>query len=591
MMQFFNRTRLSHSSSITWFALLLLMLCTKVLWGHWTRDLTIGDTAYYFDMAMAWAHSHEVDIVWSPLYTAYYGSWWSLLEDAVSATFAHRLMLILVSTALVAWLALLTLPRLLALVLVVWWVALPIHYEALYEVHLFGALPLILMGVVAFAAPARWRYPLWLGLAVVTVLLVRNEYVIILVVLAGFLGALMITGGSKTSSTIDGRVFLRCGLVLGVAVALVAGFYAMSVVKGSAIAAASNPKHTLNMCQVYAFGYQQRHPEWTASPWTECYGLMEETFGERLPTLGKMVVSNPRAVLEHFWWNLSLAPAGFELLLFNVAGSENYPSYPPVAVNPILPRIAFLVFAMVGIFGLYRVMAGQRPEYLAARCSIVIAAPILVGGALMAIAIILTQHPRPTYLLGFCVLLAWLWLVIVGALLPGLKRFDHSLLPLIILAALVIAVPSYGSLQMQNKSGYLSLLYSEAKPHAESLCSAGGMLGLNDYFEELPRYLCAPYLAQIRENGQNNDLPTIQAFSLADLAGDSSTSPNRFVLELDQRKVTAVIIDPWLIQKNPGLQSCEALRDAFLLSGWELLEYRSLDDDRCVAIYRRELRH
>jgi hypothetical protein len=140
-MGYLNRARLSPLSSIAWFVVLLLLLCAKVLWGYWTRDLTLGDTSGYFEVATRWAYLHRVNFLWSPLYTAYYGSWWHWFPDAIVATFVHRLVLVLVSVALVAWLALLTLPRLLAVALVVWWIALPIHYDTLYEVHLFGALP------------------------------------------------------------------------------------------------------------------------------------------------------------------------------------------------------------------------------------------------------------------------------------------------------------------------------------------------------------------------------------------------------------------------------------------------------------------
>ena len=58
--------------------------------------------------------------------------------------------------------------------------------------------------------------------------------------------------------------------------------YRASTVKYPDLSALMHDKHTVNMAQVYAFGYQQRHPEWTASPWLECYSLMEETFGNRI---------------------------------------------------------------------------------------------------------------------------------------------------------------------------------------------------------------------------------------------------------------------------------------------------------------------
>src|SRR5262249_54479164 len=70
------------------------------------------------------------------------------------------------------------------------------------------------------------------------------------------------------------------------------------------------PKHTYNMCQVFAVGYQQRHPEWDKNPMLQCDGLMISTFGTPIPSLVEMLRQNPRAVLHHFWWNASLTPSG-----------------------------------------------------------------------------------------------------------------------------------------------------------------------------------------------------------------------------------------------------------------------------------------
>jgi hypothetical protein len=554
----------------------------KVLWGYWERDLTFGDTSNYFESAMLWAYSHQVNIVWSPLYTAYYGSWWSAFPDAIAATFAHRLILILASTALVAWLAFSTLPRILAIILVAWWLVLPIHYDTLYEVHLFGALPLILMGVVPFVVPPHWRYPLWFGLAAVTLVLLRNEYIIMLVVLVGFLGAKFFLHRRSNSTGAMSSALLRYGLVLAAAGALVASFYAMSFVKGEAISAWSKPKHTLNMCQVYAFGHQQRHPEWEASPWTECQGLMEEVFGAGQPTLKEMIEANPRAVAEHFWWNLSLAPAGLELLLFNVIGGGSNPDYAHAMTVPILPHVLLLILVCVGLFASYRVLSGQKPEQLAARSLIIAAAPVLVAAVLMAIAIILTQRPRPSYLLGFGVLATWLWLVLLGSLIPSLRRFDNTPFPLVILAVLIVVVPSYASLSLPSKVGGLALIYSEAKPHAKLLCANDGSLGIGAYATELVAYVCAPLYAKRSADGWQS---RAKVMSLRSLTNDAKPDPYGFVAHLEKRGAEAVIVDPWFIEENPEVGGCESLRGAFLTAGWQLLAYRHIEGDRCVAIY------
>src|SRR5215208_4410871 len=59
-----------------WFAYpALLLLQIRVMWGDWSyRDLTSGDTSSYFVAAYRWYRDFTVDLVWSPLYTAFYGS-------------------------------------------------------------------------------------------------------------------------------------------------------------------------------------------------------------------------------------------------------------------------------------------------------------------------------------------------------------------------------------------------------------------------------------------------------------------------------------------------------------------------------------
>ena len=128
------------------FCLFVVLLMAKVLWGYWERDLTLGDTPQYFSRAVCWHEAGKNDFVWSPLYTAYYSLWLNVSKNAVVVTFLHRFGLIVMSTVLVAWIGLLSLPRVLAFLLVSWWLVLPIHYDTLYEVHLFPTLPVLALG-------------------------------------------------------------------------------------------------------------------------------------------------------------------------------------------------------------------------------------------------------------------------------------------------------------------------------------------------------------------------------------------------------------------------------------------------------------
>src|SRR5262245_54211422 len=63
--------------------MLVTLLQMKVLWLIWRfRDLTTGDTGAYFNGAYLWYERLGVNIAWSPLYTAFYGSVFALTRDA-----------------------------------------------------------------------------------------------------------------------------------------------------------------------------------------------------------------------------------------------------------------------------------------------------------------------------------------------------------------------------------------------------------------------------------------------------------------------------------------------------------------------------
>src|SRR5437879_5305704 len=75
---------------------LIVLLQTKILWNIWRlRDLTTGDTSAYFVQGYRWYERLANDIVWSPLYTAFYGSALVLTQDAYSATILHRVIIVL----------------------------------------------------------------------------------------------------------------------------------------------------------------------------------------------------------------------------------------------------------------------------------------------------------------------------------------------------------------------------------------------------------------------------------------------------------------------------------------------------------------
>src|SRR5215470_2124042 len=75
--------------------MLILLLQSKVIWRIWEiKDITYGDTSYYFDTAKKWADRFLVDIVWSPLYTAFYGSFLFATTDPYNVTILHRMVIV-----------------------------------------------------------------------------------------------------------------------------------------------------------------------------------------------------------------------------------------------------------------------------------------------------------------------------------------------------------------------------------------------------------------------------------------------------------------------------------------------------------------
>ena len=70
----------------------ILVLQLRVIWNVWQyKDLTPYDTAAYFLRATSFAHGLHDDIVWSPLYTVFWGTIVAAVGDVYAAAMqAHR---------------------------------------------------------------------------------------------------------------------------------------------------------------------------------------------------------------------------------------------------------------------------------------------------------------------------------------------------------------------------------------------------------------------------------------------------------------------------------------------------------------------
>ena len=560
------------------YVLLVCLLLLKVLWGYWDRDLTYGDTSSYFQDAVRWHLNHQVNIVWSPLYTAYFGSWLGVSENAITATFLHRIGLILISTGLIAWLGFITLPRLLAFALVAWWVVLPIHYDTLYEVHLFGALPIYLMAIICILVNDRWRLPLLLCTALVSTFLIRNEYILAVGVFIAIALFNLFRRNGSINQSVQG-VLLRFGSVLAITGLFVVSFYSISYIKGPDVAAISTPKHTVNMCQVYAFGYKQRHSDWSGSPWTDCSTLMQSTFNISQPTLREMISANPGAVAKHFIWNLSLTRAGMEVLLFNATSAKDNPDYIPVIVSPFFPSLLLVLSLSICVGGFIILSRKPHASHLDLRENLTRLGPLLFATLVMVFAVIVTQRPRPSYLLGFGVLYVWLVLSMLVVLTDKWRKLNDKWTYIFIFVVIMV-LPTYRSLSLPSKTGSLSDIYQVLQSQSSRLCKGPGLFGVNDYLKEISLYLCSPLEVGGRQGAKS-------IISLGSLSEVALSSPVNFVDALNNSGVSTLIIEPYLIQRHRGLKNCQELRHALLSLGWEQLAYSSQNDGRCIAAYVR----
>src|SRR5262249_12147509 len=223
--------------------------------------------------------------------------------------------------------------------------------------------------------PSPWARGGAIGVLCLTTVLVRNEYIVATVALGGVCAwwEMRMAGQAAHQPARRPSAFvLGYGLPVLMAARVILGFYWRTIypfpelLTGTTLErhvspwsahSGLRPKHTYNMCQVYAVGYQQRHPEWNANPMLDCPGLMASTFGAETPSLAQMLRRNPRAVLRHFWWNVTLIPSGLELLLFNATGSRVNPDYFPAVLQSTRARILGVVTVVIvayGVFLIYR---------------------------------------------------------------------------------------------------------------------------------------------------------------------------------------------------------------------------------------------
>ena len=103
----------------------LLLIAMVSMWGIWNwRDLSLGDTSYYYRGAQQWAESGAFSgagwMSFSPLYMSVFGWFVRAFDDAYTAMIAHRIAIVLSASLATYVVARRVLPRAWAWLAAVW---------------------------------------------------------------------------------------------------------------------------------------------------------------------------------------------------------------------------------------------------------------------------------------------------------------------------------------------------------------------------------------------------------------------------------------------------------------------------------------
>jgi hypothetical protein len=580
-------------ASRAWFSyLMLLLLQLKVMWGVWQyRDLTVGDESGYYSRAFLWFKDLSVDIVWSPLYTSFLGTLMHLSTDAYFVITLHRIIIVLALGVMVLALMRRLLPHQLAWLIAAWWAILPINFDTAYSVHLFAVIPVLAAWLLILSTPSPWARGGAIALLLLTTVLVRNEYLVatVFLAIACLWWETRAAGLAESVPTPRRRAYLiSYSVPLLLTAAIVLFFYARSVYQfpelwaGGALQhyrppwsahSGLKPKHTYNMCQVFASGYRQRHPEWNMNPMLACSGLMQSTFGAPMPSLAEMLRRNPAAVLEHFWWNLSLTPGGIQLLLFNSSAGTVNPDYFPVQLHSrralLLSLLTGSILAL-GLFLLYRDRRFWWGHWLKDRALgwLAMLSVVAVAGL-----IIPTQRPRPSYL--FCqgivlMALTGMCLVAISHRLPGLQRFSKWL-PIAMVAVLLVVPHHYRS---EGGARPLLALYGRLAPFEAIFNRPDTVFLVSGYPIEIHEYVGHNYFTSPLVNLD---------YAILDKALADRSLPSF----LDQQGVNVFYVDESLWQKlsaDPGHRTILTSPESV---GWKVLARRDTEAGRWMLLQKR----
>lgn len=396
----------------------LLALFINIIWLSWRYvDLTGGDTSSYYITARQFSENLTCNIAWSPIYTSLLGAFHWINPDPYFAVLGHRILILAIITVLIFEIARRIMATWVAWFVTAWWLCLPINFHSLYEVHLFALIPILIFWLILTCRQTVSARGWALGVLLVATVLVRNEFLIPLAIFSLASAGYDFFKPERVQGKIAwGKYAKAYGIPLLLSVALIGATYWRSSVKFPELKSVFRAKHTLNVSQIYAFGYSQRHADYQNSPWTDYHSLMQSEFGADDISMGEAFIKNPKAMMSHFLWNARLIPSGIQLGLFNLRSGDINPDYAPSQINrPVALSLSLTAFSVL-ILALYITWRSPEPVQLWFKQNIWLIVGMASACAAVVVVMIM-QRPRPSYmftltltlmlLLGFAVNVIW----------------------------------------------------------------------------------------------------------------------------------------------------------------------------------------
>jgi len=477
----------------TWFAYVsIVLLQVKVMLQIWVyRDLTPGDNSLYYPKVFTWLDEAKVDLVWSPVYTIFLATLHSLIENPFWVLIVAQMSVAISASLLILALMRRLLPNYIAWIIAAWWTLLPINFDSVYNVHLFSALfPLVILVIAAYTNNTIYGRGFVLGGLLLTAMLVRFEYIVLFLFwLMAIAGYELYVYRQKNSSPSLRTYVSAYGLPILTVLLIIGVFFTRSTHNYTDIKEAIEIEHALTIGQAYSFNRFQQ-----GDTVVEQKSLLERDFKRSTITSFQAFFLNPRAMLEHIWWNIKLIPNGTQLALFNYYTGGPNPDYMPrkhsfLAWVPFLYVIGFSIF---GVFTYFILPSWRKHQSIENKFVWL----LMFSTALLVLWIIMLQRPRPSLMFLYSMfIMALTGLGLHGILeLLGVCNTVKTWWPIGGIL-LILFVPSYYDADYINHSGYKGQVlrenYKRVAPHVRrsSLLSPAVLVTpLGDY-DSLCNYL------------------------------------------------------------------------------------------------------